>query len=53
MDRKRTVDIFIRNMLPSSKRRRINEEEEFLAELKEIDQRSAFYEDENHTENAL
>ena len=39
-------------MLASSKRRRINEEE-FLAELKEIHQKSAFYEDENHTENAM
>ena len=45
--------MFFRNMLASSKRRRRNEEEEFLAELKEIDQKSAFYEDENHTENAM
>ena len=38
MDRKRTVDIFFRNM---------------LAELEEIDQKSEFYGDENHTENAV
>ena len=35
------------------KERRINKEEGFLAELEEIDQKSTFYEDENHTENAM
>ena len=39
-------------MLAFSKRR-TNEEEEFLAQLEEIDQNSAFYDDENHTENAM
>ena len=53
MDQKTTVDIFSRNMLLSSERRRINKEGEFLAELEEIDQKSAFYEDEYHTETAL
>ena len=40
-------------MLASSKRRKIKEVEEFLAELKEVVQKRAFYEDENHTENAM
>ena len=40
-------------MLTSSKRRRIHEEEESLTELEEIDQKNAFYEDENHTEKAM
>ena len=53
MDQKRTVDIFCRNILASSKRKRIIVEEEFLPDLEEIDQKSAFYEDENHTENAM
>ena len=39
-------------MLASSKRR-INEQEKFLAELEEIDQKSAFCEDENHTDNIV
>ena len=53
MDRKRAVDIFFRKMLASSKSRTINKEDEFLAELEIIDQKSAFYEDENHTKNAM
>ena len=53
MDRKRIVDIFLRSMVTSSKRRRIHEEEESLTELEEIDQKNAFYEDENHTEKAM
>ena len=53
MDRKRIADIFLRSMLTSSKRRRIHEEEESLTELEEIDQKNAFYEDENHTEKAM
>ena len=40
-------------MLASSKRRRINEQEKFLAELEEIDQKGAFCEDENHTDNTV
>ena len=40
-------------MLASSKRRRINEQEKFLPELEEIDQKSAFCEDENHTGNTV
>ena len=40
MDRKRTVDIFLRNIV-SSKRTIINAEDEFLAELEEINQNSA------------
>ena len=52
MDRKRAVDIFFRKILASSKSRRINKEDEFLAELI-IDQMSAFYENENHIKNAV
>ena len=40
-------------MLAFSKRRRINKEEGFLAELQEIDQKSTFCEDENHTKSAM
>lgn len=53
MDRKRAVDIFFRKILASSKSRRINKEDEFLAELEIIDQKSAFYENENHIKNAV
>ena len=53
MDRKRAVDIFFRKILASSKSRRINKEDEFLAELEIIDQKSAFYENEKHIKNAV
>ena len=47
------MNSFFKKILASSKRRRISEKEEFLAELEETDQKSVFYEDQNLTENAM
>ena len=47
------MNSFFKKILASSKRRRISEKEEFLAELEETDQKNVFYEDQNLTENAM